>query len=98
MLAEASWYSLRGGVQGRTTRTDFANTTYALNSYDTANRISEIQIKNSGGTQLSDIEYAYDGVKAGECEAEGRFLGPEQTDTDGAVTSFGYDAVKFRPI
>jgi YD repeat-containing protein len=36
--------------------------------------------KNSGGTQLSDIQYAYNGVNV-----------TSRTDTDGTVTSFGYD-------
>jgi YD repeat-containing protein len=66
---------------GRTTRTDFANTTYALNSYDTANRVTEIQTKNSSATVLSDIQYSYDGVNV-----------TSRTDSDGTVTTFGYDA------
>ena len=66
---------------GRCTRQDFSNTTYALNSYDSANRITEIQTKNSGATVLSDLQYAYDGVNL-----------TSRTDTDGTVTSFGFDA------
>jgi YD repeat-containing protein len=65
---------------GRCTRQDNGNTTYALNSYDTANRITEIQ-KNSGATVLSDIQYAYNAANV-----------TSRTDTDGTVTSFGYDA------
>ena len=37
------------------TRQDNGNTTYTLNTFDSANRITEIQTKNSGGTQLSDL-------------------------------------------
>ena len=65
---------------GRITRQDNANTTYVLNTYDTANRITEIQTKNSGATVLSDIQYAYNGVNV-----------TSRTDTDGTVTSFGFD-------
>lgn len=63
---------------GRCTRTDFANTTYMLTTFDTANRPTEIKTKNSGGTVLSDIQYAYNGVNV-----------TSRTDSDGTVTSFG---------
>jgi YD repeat-containing protein len=63
---------------GRCTRQDNGNTTYALNSYDTANRITEIQTKNSSGTVLSDIQYSYDGVNV-----------TSPTYSDGTVASFG---------
>jgi hypothetical protein len=43
-----------------------------------ANRSTEIQTKNSGGTVLSDIQYAYDGVNV-----------TSRTDSDGTVMGFG---------
>ena len=49
---------------GRITRQDNGNTTYTLNSFDLANRITKIQTKNSGGTQLSDIDYRASGATA----------------------------------
>ena len=59
-----------------------ANGSTVTNTYDSANRTTETKHKNSTGTTLADYQYSYDGVNNVTT----------RTDTDGTVTTFGYEA------
>src|SRR5207253_5783436 len=58
------------------------NSSTVTTTFDNANRPTEIQHKDSSSTTLADYQYSYDGV--GNVST--------RTDSDGTVTTFGYDA------
>ncbi|MCW3052755.1 MAG: repeat-containing protein, partial [Chthonomonadales bacterium] len=77
--SENSYFSY--DAANRQTGQTNGNSSTVATTFDSANRPTEILHKDSSNNVLADYQYSYDGV--GNVST--------RTDTDGTVTSFGYD-------